>query len=80
MTDLFTILRRTAGALRPSPPAHRGGGTLGTPSRLPDEAPPSADQEGNRVVSGGGLVGPDDDRGPEDAARRSPSASAPHRR
>ena len=55
------------------------GGTLGTPSQLLDESPPGADQEGNWVVSGGGLVGPDDDDTPGDASRRSPSGSAPHR-
>lgn len=36
------------------------GGTLGTPSHDLDEAPPSTDQEANAVVSGGGLVGPED--------------------
>lgn len=44
------------------------GGALGTPGHLPDEAPPSTDQEANAVVSGGGLVGPDDDDSPRDAA------------
>ena len=43
------------------------GGPLGTPGWLPDEEPPSADQEANEVVSGGGLVGADDDEGPSDA-------------
>jgi hypothetical protein len=37
------------------------GGALGTPGPLPDEAPPSAGQEANEVVSGGGVVGPEDD-------------------
>lgn len=46
------------------------GGALGTPGPLPDEAPPSADQEANEAVSGGGMVGPDDEE-PHDAARRS---------
>lgn len=81
MIDVVSILRRTARRLA-EPPVRGGsgrGGTLGTPSQLPDEAPPSADQEGNWVVSGGGLAGPDDDRGPSQAARRSPSESAPHR-
>lgn len=32
------------------------GGTLGTPSSLPEEEPPSADQEANEAVSGGGMV------------------------
>lgn len=49
------------------------GGALGTPSRLPEEAPPSSDQEANAVVSGGGVVGPDED-GPHQAAKSSPSA------
>lgn len=34
------------------------GGDLGTPSGLPEEAPPSADQEANEAVSGGGMVDP----------------------
>ena len=78
MTDLFTILRRTVGRLVPPGGGSGRGGTLGTPSQLLDESPPGADQEGNWVVSGGGLVGPDDDDSPADAARRSPSESAPH--
>jgi hypothetical protein len=36
------------------------GGAMGTPSLRADEAPPSADQDTNRTVSGGGIVGPDD--------------------
>lgn len=44
------------------------GGALGTPSALPDETPPSADQEANSVVSGGGLIGAEDDEAPSDAA------------
>ena len=61
----------------PSPGTGSGrGGTLGTPSRLPEEAPPSADQEANAVVSGGGVVGPTDDE-PHDAAKSSPSAQSP---
>jgi hypothetical protein len=55
------------------------GGPMGTPSQLVDEASPSSDQEANAVVSGGGLVGPEDDEGPRDAARRSPSSQAPSR-
>ena len=43
------------------------GGPLGAPGFLPDEAPPSADQEGNEVVSGGGVVRPDD-AGPGDSS------------
>jgi hypothetical protein len=81
MTDVFTILRRTALRLTHPPtdrPSGRGG-TLGTPSWVPDETPPGADQEGNGVVSGGGLVGPHDDEAPADSAHRSPSTSAPQR-
>jgi hypothetical protein len=63
----------------PSPGAGSGrGGALGTPSGLPEEAPPSSDQEANAVVSGGGVVGPDDD-GPREAAKSSPSAQSPSR-
>ena len=36
------------------------GGPTGTPSRDWEEEPPSHDQDTNSVVSGGGLVGPDD--------------------
>lgn len=32
------------------------GGSLGTPSGLPEEEPPSRDQEENEAVSGGGVV------------------------
>jgi hypothetical protein len=53
------------------------GGALGTPSLTLDESPPSRDQESNAVVSGGGLVGPDDERDPGRAARQSPSSQAP---
>lgn len=56
------------------------GGTLGTPALTLAESGPSVDQEANAVVSGGGLVGPRDDRGPSRAARLSPSAQAPRRR
>lgn len=53
-----------------SPPGSGSGrgGTLGTPSGLPDVEPPTEDQDDNWVVSGGGLVGPDDDEGHSDAA------------
>lgn len=34
------------------------GDSLGTPSGLPEEAPPGADQEANEAVSGGGMVDP----------------------
>jgi hypothetical protein len=53
------------------------GGAMGTPDLSPDEASPEVDQEGNAVVSGGGLVGPDDDAGPKTAAKNSPSSQAP---
>lgn len=51
------------------------GGPTGTPSELPDEEPPSADQEANEAVSGGGMVQPsaDDDEGPKDTAERTTS-------
>lgn len=62
----------------PSPGVGSGrGGALGTPTLTLDEAPPSLDQEANGVVSGGGLVGPDDDAGPREAAKSSPSSQAP---
>jgi hypothetical protein len=47
-----------------------GGGPLGTPSHDLDEAPPGIDQEANRAVSGGGMVGPDD-QPPRHKAERS---------
>jgi hypothetical protein len=53
------------------------GGALGAPSLSADEAPPSADQEANMVVSGGGLAGPDDGDGPKEAAKSSPSSQDP---
>ncbi len=63
------------GRRTPSPGSGSGrGGTFGTPSRLPDEAPPSIDQESNRVVSGGGLIGPRDNAGPSNAAGSSYSS------
>lgn len=42
------------------------GGDLGTPSGLPEEAPPSADQEANEAVSGGGMVQPSTEGEPKD--------------
>jgi len=51
------------------------GGPLGTPSWLLDEAPPSRSQEANWVVSGGGLVGPDDQGGPNREGHRSRPAT-----
>ncbi len=57
--------------------APRGGGALGTPSFLPEEAPPAVDQEANWGVSGGGLAGPDDREPPRRAARRSAPGTIP---
>ena len=54
-----------------SPGGSGRGGALGTPGPLPDETPPSADQESNEAVSGGGMVSPDD----EDEARRTAKRS-----
>jgi hypothetical protein len=48
------------------------GAAMGTPDFSPDEASPEVDQEGNAVVSGGGLVGPDDDAGPGRPPRSRP--------
>lgn len=45
----------------------RGGG-MGTPGPLPQEAPPSADQERKAVISGGGVVDPDHPDDSEDAS------------
>lgn len=45
------------------------GGATGTPDSSLDEAPPSGDQEANAVVSGGGVVGSEDDEGPKDTAK-----------
>ena len=42
------------------------GGSLGTPSGLPEEAPPSAEQEANEAVSGGGMVDPSTEGEPKD--------------
>jgi hypothetical protein len=53
------------------------GGAMGTPDFSADETSPEADQEGNAVVSGGGLVGPEDDDDPKEAARKSPSSQSP---
>lgn len=52
---------------------------MGAPSLDADEAPPSADQEANSVVSGGGVIGPDDDEGASEKARKSPSSQDPDR-
>jgi hypothetical protein len=80
-TDLVFALRSLWASLtdrEPSPGAGSGrGGALGTPTLVPTEAGPSLDQEKNAVVSGGGLVGDDPDRGPSREAEKSPSAQAP---
>jgi hypothetical protein len=55
------------------------GGAMGAPSLDPDEAPPSADQEANSAVSGGGVVGSKDDAGPSEKAKKSPSSQDPDR-
>jgi hypothetical protein len=50
----------------------RGGSTagpLGIPSIDLDEAPPGIDQDANRAVSGGGMVGPDDQAASSKARR-----------
>lgn len=52
------------------------GGPLGTPDFLPDEAPPSAEQEANSVVSGGGVVGPEEDERIADDDRRAREADS----
>ncbi len=46
------------------------GGSLGTPSGLPEEAPPSADQEANEAVSGGGMVNPSTEGEPKDTVEK----------
>jgi hypothetical protein len=43
------------------------GGPMGTPAPLPDEIPPAAGQEANEVVSGGGVVRPDDEEADDEA-------------
>lgn len=42
------------------------GGDLGTPSGLPEEAPPSSEQEANEAVSGGGIVQPSTEGEPKE--------------
>ena len=57
---------------RQDPGAGSGrGGDLGTPSGLPEEAPPSADQEANDAVSGGGIVQPSTEGEPKDTVDES---------
>jgi hypothetical protein len=65
--------------MSPDPGAGSGrGGALGTPAGLlDDEAPPSADQEANQVVSGGGVVGPDDDPEGDHAPRATARPTGP---
>jgi hypothetical protein len=46
------------------------GGSLGTPSGLPEEAPPSAEQEANEAVSGGGMVDPSTEGEPKDTVEK----------
>ena len=46
------------------------GATFGTPSSDLDEAPPSADQETNMVLSGGGVVRRDGGRPSHKASRK----------
>ena len=36
------------------------GGPMGTPTSTPNTQPPSADQDANEAVSGGGMVDEDD--------------------
>ncbi len=55
----------------------RGGAMGSAGDSSPDLAPSDVDQERNSVVSGGGLVGSEDDEGPSNAARHSPSSQDP---
>lgn len=43
---------------------------MGTPSGLPEEAPPSAEQEANEAVSGGGMVDPSTEGDPKDTVEK----------
>ena len=52
------------------------GGDLGTPSGLPEEAPPSADQEANEAVSGGGMVDPSTEGKPKDTVEKDEERSS----
>jgi hypothetical protein len=57
---------------RQEPGAGSGrGGDLGTPSGLPEEAPPSSDQEANEAVSGGGIVQPSTEGEPKGTVDKS---------
>lgn len=68
LKDMF----KDKGEKAPSSEGAKGGaggaGGMGRPSLDPNEAPPDADQEANEVVSGGGVVGPDDGN-PSEAAK-----------
>lgn len=46
------------------------GGPLGTPTHDPAEAPPAYEQEKNEVISGGGLIDPDDPATEDNASSR----------
>ncbi|MGO4258530.1 hypothetical protein [Marmoricola sp. RAF53] len=51
------------------------GGSLGTPTSTANTQPPSADQDANVAVSGGGMVDEDAETDPKDTARETgPSA------
>ncbi|MET3961597.1 hypothetical protein ABIE44_001531 [Marmoricola sp. OAE513] len=51
------------------------GGSLGTPTKSANTQPPSADQDANEAVSGGGMVDEDDASEEKDTARETgPSA------
>ncbi|HET8561348.1 MAG TPA: hypothetical protein VFL69_12575 [Marmoricola sp.] len=56
-------------AAQPTGLRRRLGATFGTPSSDLAEAPPSADQEANMVLSGGGLVRRDGGRPSHRASR-----------
>jgi hypothetical protein len=45
------------------------GGAMGTPTSTPNTQPPSADQDANVAVSGGGMVNEDDAAAQKDTAR-----------
>jgi hypothetical protein len=45
------------------------GGALGTPTSSPNTQPPSADQDANVAVSGGGMVDEEDASENKDTAR-----------
>ncbi|HWJ66525.1 MAG TPA: hypothetical protein VNT31_07605 [Nocardioides sp.] len=45
------------------------GGPLGTPTSTANAQPPSADQDANEAVSGGGMVDRDDQDDPKQTAK-----------